>query len=82
MSILDKLLEKKDIFAYVEARTQDLLIQQTKIDRLPEHKRELTKQKLAGRIAELDHLRIVVASGRLKDQSKHHWRNVHKERDS
>jgi hypothetical protein len=80
MSILDQLVEKKDIFAYIEARTQDLLIQQTKIDSLPEYKREFVKQKLAGRIAELDHLRIVLSSGRLKDQAKHHWRNVHVER--
>lgn len=77
--ILDQLLEKKDVLAYVHARTLDLLIQQSKIDKLPESKRELTKQKLAGRIAELDHLRIVVASGRLKNQSKHHWKNVHRD---
>lgn len=80
MGILDQLVEKKDLFAYIEARTQDLLIQQTKIYSLPEHKRESVKRKLAGRIDELDHLRIVLASGRLKDQAKHHWQNVHKER--
>lgn len=77
MSILDKLVEKKDILAYVNARTQDLLIQITKISHLPEHKREMTKLKLEGRVAELDHLRKVVASGTLKNQSKHHWRIVH-----
>lgn len=81
MGILDQLVEKKDLFAYIEARTQDLLIQQTKIDCLPEHKREFVRRKLVGRIDELNHLRIVLASGRLKDQAKHHWKNVNKESD-
>jgi hypothetical protein len=75
--ILDLLLEKKDILAYINARTKDLLIQQTRIESLPEHKRETTRKKFIGRIKELEHLRIVIESGRLKDQSKHHWKNIH-----
>lgn len=79
MGILDKLLEKKDIFAYIEFRIKvlknemDIAIQ----NNLPENK-ESAKHRFQGRIAELEFLRTTIKNGKLKEKSKMFYNNKSK----
>ncbi len=71
MGILDKLLEKKDILAYIEYRIKVLKKEMESAiqNNLPKDK-ESVKQRFQGRIAELEFLRTTIKNGKLKDKSK------------
>ena len=78
MSILDKLMEKKDLRAYIEFRLENLQKEQVE---LPEKITEPEKQEPAikqvkGRIKELKRLRMLLEGGKLKAASKEEWRSV------
>jgi hypothetical protein len=75
MGILDELLEKKDINAYVDARVSHLQHQMYKnIKKAKEADREKIRIKTYGRIDELRYLKTVVNNGRIKDESKVLWK--------
>lgn len=63
--ILDKLIEKKDVFAYIKFRTEQL--QQYDIKIYPKKERELQRQRLMGRLRELKHLKDSMNSGIKKE---------------
>lgn len=77
MTILDKLLEKKDLLNYIGLRIQTL---RTDFDvmKYPEAERELQNQRLNGRLRELKKLKTVILRGELKDVSKRMWRDIDK----
>jgi hypothetical protein len=56
--ILDKLVEKKDIYAYINSRKIILadLITKEELMKLPPKRRETMKRQIVGRIKELSHL--------------------------
>lgn len=67
--ILEQLIEKKDLLAYIDLRIK-YLRQEYDIKDYPENKREFYKKKLQGRIRELEKLKSVVSRGDLKKSSK------------
>lgn len=80
MSILDKLMEKKDLRTYIDYRIQHLRDKQGEIpDTTPKEKRETARKQVKGRIEELKRMRHLLAQGRLKEASKQHWKDVNAE---
>lgn len=73
--ILDQLIEKKDLLAYIEFRIKYLL-QEEKVENYPEKEREFYRKKLQGRVNELKKLRAVVSRGNLKKSSKIYYSKV------
>ena len=84
MTILDKLLEKKDILAYINFRILrlkddlDAIMKST-----PEKERELIKERFNGRIMELEELKTIIHQGTvsLKFKSKSYSKKVKYLRD-
>ena len=79
MTILDKLLEKKDVLAYIDFRIlrlkDDLNVV---INSTPDKDRELIKERFNGRILELEGLKHIVNQGTmsLKFKSKSYSKKV------
>lgn len=77
MTILDKLLEKKDVLAYIDFRIlrlkDDLNVV---INSTPDKNRELIKERFNGRILELEELKTIIHQGTvsLKFKSKSYSR--------
>lgn len=70
MSILDKLLEKKDVLAYIKFRTAILEKElDTTLMLTPDMGKELIKKQFNGRMLELEELRITIEQGALKLKS-------------
>jgi hypothetical protein len=66
--ILDKLIEKKDIQAYISWRIKCLKLDLTKIPKIPNpRRRETAKRHIMGRIDELKKMWGVVNRGAKKD---------------
>ena len=73
MGLLDLILEKKDLKAYIDFRIAALRDEDRKaILNLSPEQREFAHVRIAGRIAELYQLRKVVSQGTLKERSKHY----------
>lgn len=78
MSILDKLVEKKDLEAYLGLRAAFLRNEMTEeIRKQPDSKKELIHERFNGRILELDLLKRVVKSGNMKKDSKRYYKATH-----
>lgn len=71
MTILDKLLEKKDIFAYIKFRIDELRLQRDEVLTFTKDKdKQLIIERFDGRILELEQLKTTISQGRLKSKSK------------
>lgn len=71
MSILDQLVEKKDIGAYADFRMGHLKRQmELAIESLPPEKREAVRVKIRGRIDELRLLKKIACNNNFKKMSK------------
>jgi hypothetical protein len=71
MGILDQLLEKKDVLAYIDYRIELLKIEQNKaIENVGNEYRQAIKNKFYGRRMELVRLRETIHSNSLKVVSK------------
>lgn len=72
---LEKLLEKKDVLAYLDLRKKFLHdIKNEEILKLPVEEREFVKERFNGRISELETLVGVLKSGKLKYMGKWYFR--------
>ena len=75
---LDKLLEKKDLTAYLELRRDFLKSALTaKISKIDEKDRALVEERFKGRISELNLLIDEVGKDVLNDSSKWYYRRLH-----
>jgi len=74
VAILDKLVEKKEIYCYVKAR-KAFLIQNAKawILKQEPRKRELLKQRVNGRVRELELLETTLRRNELKKIAIKDW---------
>ncbi|MFA7220305.1 MAG: hypothetical protein WC119_07405 [Synergistaceae bacterium] len=82
MGILDLLIEKKDLKAYIDFRIAWLKIEDRKaIMNLPPEKREFAHARIAGRVAELYQLRKVIGQGKMKERSKAYCALLENEND-
>ena len=72
MTILDKLMEKKDLLIYIDCRTKYLRGEREKLMKssLPRVRDELS-EGIYGRILELKYLKKHIDD--IKDQSKRYW---------
>ena len=72
--ILDKLMEKKDLKIYIRARTAEVRrIKREQIVKLPPKDREQFRQRMIGRLMELDRLNNLLAQDNLKKSSLELW---------
>lgn len=69
--ILAQLLEKKDVLIYIDVRSAHL--RRKDITEYPEQQREMIAERLKGRLKELEMLKSLINSGRLKDADKQYW---------
>lgn len=77
--MLEKLIEKKDLLAYLNFRMALLEVQmQCAMDTAPEKDREFIRQRFIGRLRELERLRIIIEQLKLKEEGKKAYRK-HKE---
>ena len=78
MSILDKLVEKKDLEAYFGLRAAFLRNEMIgEIQKQPDSKKEIIHERFKGRIIELDLLKQVVKSDNIKRDSKRYYKATH-----
>lgn len=76
MSILDKLIEKKDLKVYCQLRIRRFKESLERIKDYPEPRRELLRQRYLGRIRELEHLQGRLGDPKqLKIDCKNLWRH-------
>ena len=82
MAILDKLMEKKDLDAYINLRSEfiDSIIEK-EISKLPEKERELLRQRFVGRKVELRKLLRLLREDKIKDMSKEYFRKINTQFD-
>jgi len=87
MGILDKLIEKKDMLAFIGIRIEQLERNKTPFITILENAEATSKQKkkaqkavfgLSGRVKELERLRMIVNENRVKSESKKMWISVNK----
>lgn len=80
MGILDELVEKKDVNAYIAVRIDHLQHQMYKnIKKAKEEDREKIRIKTYGRIEELRYLKKIINSGDIKAESKNLWKRNERE---
>lgn len=77
--ILDKLLEKKDVLAYIEFRIK--FLQNQGITKYPEADRGFISERFRGRILELSKLKDVINRDVVKERGKMYWQKVAEEED-
>lgn len=79
MSILDKLMEKKDLKLYIDFRIEYLgkILRQTILE-TPKKDREKIKQRFVGRLLELKKLSEELNQNNIKNKSVFYW-NKNKE---
>lgn len=71
MGILDELIEKKDLMAYIDIRIQTMKMEiQNNLKILPYDKKEKMLNRTSGRIRELESLRRIVHNNQIREQSK------------
>ena len=76
MSILDKLVERKDILIYIGLRIEMLKRDKKYVKDLPEETRQKAIVKLNGRIKELERMKQVIHEHKEKELSKKYWNEV------
>ena len=75
--ILEQLMEKKDLFIYIDLRIQELQHLSKNLEDFPERFREKQYNKMDARITELKRLKNHVKNNRLKDICKDKWWREH-----
>ena len=77
MAILDKLMEKKDLAAYIDLRIDYLNVTKTEvIMKQPERKRGLIQERFEGRIDELEKLKTLLCQDKIKDMGKEYFKRM------
>lgn len=79
MTILDKLLEKKDLKTYIEFRIK-FLEQEREVEilKLPEQERGFIQERISGRILELKKLKESLAKDLIKHDAKMYYRKTNR----
>jgi len=82
MAILDKLMEKKDLDAYINLRLEFIdSVMHKEVAKLPEKERELIRQRFVGRKIELRKLLRLLKEDKIKDMSKKYFQKINTESD-
>lgn len=71
MGILDELIEKKDLRAYIAMRIAMIRMEiKNNLKKLPEDKKEKMLNRASGRIRELESMKKTIHNNKVKEQSK------------
>lgn len=80
MTILDKLMEKKDLDAYIGLRIEFLnAIESEELKKLPEKERGFVQERFTGRKIELKKLLTLLKEDKIKDMSKKYFHEINGE---
>jgi hypothetical protein len=80
MAILDKLMEKKDLDAYLNLRLEFInSIAEEEITKLPEKERGFIQERFIGRKIELKKLLRLLKEDKIKDMSKKYFQEINSE---
>ena len=75
--ILEKLMEKKDLLAYLVARVTVLKLEQKKAAKIKNVlKREVAIRQIQGRVSECQYLRKLTEQNTVKSMSKEYWKRA------
>lgn len=75
--ILDKLLEKKDLLAYIDFRLEFLSsILESELSKVPTSDREFIRQRFIGRKEELKMIQKLIAQDKIKTMSKKYFEEI------
>lgn len=79
MTILDKLMERKDLRTYIEFRIK-FLEQEKEIEilKLPESERGFIQERISGRILELKKLKESLAKDLIKHDAKMYYKKTNR----
>lgn len=78
--ILEQLMEKKDLYIYIDLRIEQLTKEKQKIMKnTPDKKKEAMWLKFNGRISELINLKQLIKKNELKSKSKYLWQKYGKQ---
>lgn len=80
MAILNLLLEKKDMYTYIDFRIEHLKrdLRKTLKETEPKHRANIT-ERFSGRILELKELKKTIEADTLKDKSKSYFKDTKKD---
>ena len=77
--ILEQLMEKKDLLAYISARMVVLRTEKTRAARIVnKERREVAIRQIQGRFMEMGYLRKLLMENKVKTMSKKFWRDASK----
>lgn len=80
MAILDKLMEKKDLDAYLNLRLEFInSIMEEELARLPEKERGFIQERFVGRKVEIKKLLNLLRADKIKDMSKKYFQEINSE---
>lgn len=80
MAILDKLMEKKDIEAYLNLRLEFInSIMEGEIAKLPEKERGFIQERFIGRKIEIKKILSLLKADKIKDMSKKYFQEINSE---
>lgn len=80
--ILEKLMEKKDLDAYINLRIEYLKsIERGVLEDLPEKERGFIQERFVGRINELEKLLLILRENKIKDMSKQYFHDINPKED-
>ena len=79
MVLLEQLMEIKDLEIYIDLRIKHLLITEKDITKFPEYQRESIKERMKGRIKELQQLKKLISTRKLKEADKRYWQEAAEE---
>jgi len=74
--ILEQLMEKKDMLIYIDCRIKHLERMVKGINKFPERQRHKIKMRFEGRMKELQQLKSVLSTNKLKKHAKKYWQEV------
>ena len=73
--ILEQLMEKKDLFIYIDLRINQLKdVRKKAVEVTKEKRKAIIYERFSGRIRELIDLKELIKSNQIKDKSKYLWK--------
>lgn len=80
MTILDKLIEKKDLAAYIDFRIEYIeSVKNKELMKLPEKERGFIQERFKGRTLELVKLKNLLFQNKIKDVGKDYFKKINRE---
>lgn len=79
--MLEKLIEIKELKAYIDLRVRRLKEELSNINKYPEKKRNSVIERIRGRITEINRLKGMICQSKVKSECKKMWKHQQYEKD-